>query len=124
MKKLLALLLSMVMALSLAVPAFADGPDGPPSSEDIYGWTVEEEWATVCEWYPEYTAIFLEEVEAWYAQHTDWYDAATFEQFVEDTGGKEAAYLSLFYDWKWEREEELARDELIKALGKSEAKRA
>lgn len=117
MKKLLAALLAMVMALSLAVPAFADGPDGPPSSEDIYGWTAEEEWATVCEWYPEYTAIFLEEVEAWYAQHADWYDAATFEQFVEDTGGEEAAYLSLFYDWKGEREEALARDELIKALG-------
>ncbi len=31
MKKLLATLLAMVMALSLAAPAFADGPDGPAS---------------------------------------------------------------------------------------------
>ena len=28
MKKLLAILLSVMMAASLAVPAFADGPDG------------------------------------------------------------------------------------------------
>ena len=35
MKKLTAILLAMVLALSLAVPAFADGPDGPPAPEDI-----------------------------------------------------------------------------------------
>lgn len=35
MKKLLALLLSMIMALSLAVPAFADGPDGPPAPDSL-----------------------------------------------------------------------------------------
>lgn len=37
MKKLLSLLLAAVMALSLAVPAFADGPDGPPSLDVIGG---------------------------------------------------------------------------------------
>ena len=35
MKKLTAILLSLVLALSLAVPAFADGPDGPPAPEDV-----------------------------------------------------------------------------------------
>lgn len=35
MKKLLASLLAMVMALTLMLPAFADGPDGP-SSDDAY----------------------------------------------------------------------------------------
>lgn len=118
MKKLLALLLSMVMALSLAVPAFADGLDGPPDpDEDIYGWTVEDEWEFVCETYPEEAAVFQKEAKTWFAQHADWYDADTFEQFVEDAGGEEAAYLSLFFDWQGEREEALARDELIKALG-------
>ena len=131
MKKLLALLLSMVMAVSLAAPAFADGPDGPapddgweeavPISaaidEDFEWWTAEDAWEDVCEWYPEYTAIFLKEVEAWYAQHADWYDAGTFDEFAEEVGGKEAAYLSLFYDWKWERQEELARNEFITSLG-------
>ncbi|MBD5085225.1 MAG: hypothetical protein HDT33_09310 [Clostridiales bacterium] len=139
MKKLLALLLSMVMAVSLAAPAFADGPDGPPapenlgiiggadgptaiivgtpSGEDFDWWSVGNEWELVCEWYPEYTAVFLEEVEAWYAGHTDWYDASTFDEFVENAGGTEAAYLALFYDWKWEREDELARNKLITSLG-------
>ena len=140
MKKLLALVLSMIMAVSLAVPAFADGPDGPPAEADlgIIGgadgptgvvisapvddgdfdwWSVEDEWEAVCEWYPEYTAIFLEEAEAWYAGHAAWYDAGTFDEFAEDVGGKEAAYLSLFYDWKWEREEELARNAIITSLG-------
>lgn len=35
MKKLLSLLLSVVMVMSLAVPAFADGPDGPPPDETV-----------------------------------------------------------------------------------------
>lgn len=35
MKKLIALLLSLVMLFALTIPAFADGPDGPPS-EDWY----------------------------------------------------------------------------------------
>lgn len=135
MKKLLALLLSMVMAASLAVPAFADGPDGPPPDDydyedavpisapidgDIQWWTVEKEWDYVCEEYPERVAVFQEEVEEWYAQRAGkyaWYDAATFEEFVENAGGKEAAYLSLFYDWNWEYEREQARREFITAHG-------
>ncbi len=132
MKKLSALLLSMVMAVSLAVPAFADGADGPapddydygdavpisaPIDDDIYGWTAEDEWESVCEIYPEKVAVFQTEVKTWFAQHADWYDADTFDEFVENVGGEEAAYVSLFYDWNMEREEALARDELIKALG-------
>ena len=35
MKKLTAILLSLVLVLSLAVPAFADGPEGPPAPEDV-----------------------------------------------------------------------------------------
>lgn len=46
MKKLLATLLAMVMALSLAAPAFADGPDGPaPDPSGVY--TVDGEAAPV-----------------------------------------------------------------------------
>ena len=134
MKKLLALALSVMMAASLAVPAFADGPDGPPSDdhwedavpisapidEDFQWWTVEDEWEYVCEEYPERVALFLEEVEEWYAQHAGlylWYGADTFDEFVENVGGEEAAYLTLFYDWNWEYERELARREFITAHG-------
>lgn len=35
MKKLLALLLSVIMAMSLTAPAFADGPDGPAPEEAV-----------------------------------------------------------------------------------------
>ena len=51
MKKLLALLLSLMMAVSLAVPAFADGPDGPPPDdyydywdEDFDYWDEDYDW--------------------------------------------------------------------------------
>lgn len=47
MKKLLASLLAMAMALSLAAPAFADGPDGPPTpapgEDPPSGWTADAE---------------------------------------------------------------------------------
>ena len=42
MKKLLAFLLSMMMAVSLAVPAFADDPDGPPTDEAVPSASVDE----------------------------------------------------------------------------------
>ena len=45
MKKLLALLLSAMMAASLAVPAFADSPDGPAPVDGAY--TVDGEAAPV-----------------------------------------------------------------------------
>lgn len=41
MKKLLALVLSMMMAVSLAVPAFADGPDGPAPVDGDPGFWLE-----------------------------------------------------------------------------------
>ena len=44
MKKLLALLLSMVMAVSLAVPALADGPDGPPADDYFDDWDDDSGW--------------------------------------------------------------------------------
>ena len=46
MKKLLSVLLALVMVFSLTVPAFADGPDGPPALEDLFpGWEKEQEQA-------------------------------------------------------------------------------
>lgn len=47
MKKLLALLLSVMMAASLAVPAFADGPDGPAPVDGDAGYFVNGEAAPV-----------------------------------------------------------------------------
>lgn len=44
MKKLLALLLSVIMAVSLAVPAFADGPDGKADLGDFDWWTADMEY--------------------------------------------------------------------------------
>lgn len=43
MKKLLALLLSVMMAASLAVPAFADGPSGPAPADGDAGYFVNGE---------------------------------------------------------------------------------
>lgn len=46
MKKLLSVLLALAMVFSLTVPAFADGPDGPPALEDLFpGWEKEQEQA-------------------------------------------------------------------------------
>lgn len=47
MKKLLAVLLSVMMAASLAVPAFADGPDGPAPVDGDAGYFVNGEAAPV-----------------------------------------------------------------------------
>ncbi len=47
MKKLLAILLSVMMAASLAVPAFADGPDGPAPVDGGAGCFVNGEAAPV-----------------------------------------------------------------------------
>lgn len=48
MKKLLALFLSVLMAVSLAVPAFADGPDGLPADDywddDFDYWFEDYDW--------------------------------------------------------------------------------
>lgn len=136
MKKLLALLLSMMMAASLAAPAFAapaPAGDEDPNGELLispgpgvwgedwdFNWTADKEWEYICGENPERVSIFLEEVEAWYAGHAgeyDWCDAETLEGFIENSGGEAGAYLSLYYEWNLQYEEELAHNELLTSLG-------
>lgn len=142
MKKLLSILLALVMALSLTVPAFADGPDGPPPEESIGGadgptsiitsdptdvpapddyddvdyisW-VKEYWAELCEENPEETAQFLKELPAWFAEHYP--EEESFEAYCDYYYCVEEVYVEFYDYWLWDYEQEQAKNAFLTAHG-------
>ena len=119
MKKLLSILLALVMLFCLTVPAFADGPDGPPS-DDYWDDTnptewAQEYWAELCEKFPEETAQFLKELPAWFAEHYP--EEESFEAYCEYYNYVEEVYVEFYDYWLWDHEQEQAKNDFITSHG-------
>lgn len=118
MKKLLSILLALAMLFSLTVPAFADGPDGPPSDDDYTGW-YKDYWAETCADYPEETARFLAEAGDWFPSGSSFYRYVygSFEEYCSACVCVEQAYANLFWDWLTDQEQEQAKKDFITSHG-------
>lgn len=79
---------------------------------DEWSYDPVQDWADLCAEQPEKTAQFLAELDGWFAQNWTWYDS--FDEYAEDWGSKEAAYLRLFATWK---AQDQARQDFIAAHG-------
>ncbi len=134
MKKLLASLLAMVMALTLMLPAFADGPDGPPS-DDAYsdppsGWTADKEREELArrlgltltedyemddgtwEWiaaHEKETKEFIAGIDSYIQERYVYYHPSmnSLDDFAEGTDmTRDGALFYVLEDWVWERQDE------------------
>lgn len=133
MKKLLALLLSLVMLCTLTIPAFADSPvpgaapygqDGEtadsipispvPDAQWDNDWA-KAQWAETCKEEPELTAQFLAELDSWFAEEYNWY--VSFDEYSKYYNCPEEAYQDLFQDWSWNYIRQRERDAFITAHG-------
>lgn len=116
MKKLFSILLALVMMFSLTVPAFADGPEGPPTGSDLWEWDynqyLKDQWQEDLEKYPEETALFLQELSAWFAENWGGY-YESWDEFVAEYGSQEAAYEFCFSDWLGDYQWEQAKNQFI-----------